>query len=77
VIGGAVGSRLRRSLTARSLPLSADVLGGAAVVLLIRFAPVVGGWVWTLVSVAAFGVGLMTVVIATEGGSLILREGAS
>lgn len=74
VIGGAVSCRLRRSVVPRSLPLSVDVLAGTAVILVLRFVPVVGGGLWSVISVAAFGVGIMALVIAGEEGSLILRE---
>jgi len=77
VIGGAVGSRLRRPVLPRSLPLSVDVLVGTALILVLRFAPVVGGALWSVVSVAAFGVGVMALIIAGEEGAVGLRTRTS
>lgn len=77
VIGGTVSTRLRRSLVPRSLPLSVDVLAGTAVILALRFLPVVGGALWSVVSVAAFGVGIMALIIAGEQGAVVLRTRTS
>jgi hypothetical protein len=76
VIGGALGTRLRRSLLPWTLPLSVDVFAGTAVVLVLRFVPLVGGVLWSVLSVAAFGIGVMALVIAGEEGALALGERA-
>jgi len=63
LIGATLGARLFAAL-GRVMPLSAQALVGVLLLLLVRFVPVIGGPVWTLVSVAAVGAGVLAAAAA-------------
>lgn len=69
LIGAALGGRLFFAL-GRILPMSAQVLAGVSILLVIRFVPMAGGVVWSLVSVAAVGAGVLAVSASGAGHPL-------
>jgi hypothetical protein len=70
VLGGLVGGRLLHRLTDRPVPVTMHVFLGVTLMLVARFVPVVGGIVWTGLTVAALGVALFTVALAPESGTV-------
>jgi hypothetical protein len=72
VAGGFVGSWLATRLLHRLTPLTLDVLSGLALLLALRFLPLAGGLLWTVLSVGAFGVGVIALAEAAEGTAVVL-----
>jgi len=68
VIGGGLGSIVLGRVVHRPLPLTFAVFAGVAVLLACRFVPVVGGLVWTLVSVAALGASVLAMAVEPDHG---------
>jgi hypothetical protein len=66
VLGAVVGSRLLHRVTSRSVPITAHVFIGVAVMLAARFLPFVGSVIWTCLTVAALGTALFTVALAPD-----------
>ena len=74
VLGGALGSRLTRTVRRRP-PLTAQVFTGVALLLLARLVPVVGEAAWTLVSVTALGAGVFVLALAPDSSAVHAAAG--
>jgi len=51
-----------RCVFERPMPLTLEVFTGVALLLLVRFVPLVGGVLWSVCSIAALGTGIIAVV---------------
>ncbi len=67
VIGGVLGTWLTARFTRRFMPMTLYVFLGVCGLLLVRFIPYIGGALWTMVSVAALGAGVFTLVLQPAG----------
>jgi hypothetical protein len=65
VIGGWLGGAILRRIHHRPMPLTLEVFVGVLAILVLRFLPVLGGPLWSLCSIAAFGAGIIALVTAT------------
>jgi hypothetical protein len=61
---GLGGLLMGRIASGRSLPITAVVFVGVTVMMMARFLPLVGGFVWTALTVVALGVGVFTFALA-------------
>ncbi len=62
VLGAHLGSSLFAKVSTIRLPLTVSVFIGVSLMVAVRFIPLVGGVIWTGLSVAALGAGLFVVV---------------
>jgi len=77
VIGGLIGGALLKRWLGRPLPLTAEVFAGVLVVLALRFLPAVGGMLWSIVSLASLGSGVICLATATPGREIAAGTPAS
>jgi hypothetical protein len=70
VLGAAIGASLLRRVTDRPLPVTADVFCGLALILLLRFLPIVGGVLWTGMGLIAVGAAVFTFALAPQQGAV-------
>jgi hypothetical protein len=70
VLGAALGGPLLRRLTSRPLPVTAEVFCGLALILALRFLPLVGDIVWTGMGLIALGAAVFTLALAPQSGSV-------
>jgi hypothetical protein len=66
VLGGALGGRVLGALRGRPSPLTVEVFLGVAALLMVRFLPVVGEALWTVVVVVALGAAVFTLALVPE-----------
>lgn len=59
VVGGFLGELVMRRWLRRPLPLTLEVFVGVAVMLAVRFLPLLGGLLWSLCSIVALGMGIV------------------
>lgn len=62
VVGAWVGGLTQIRWPGKGWPISADVFVGVSILLLVRLIPIVGGTLWSLVSVGVLGVGVFSVL---------------
>lgn len=62
VVGARIGGWVPARLTGQSRPISLDVFIGVAILLMVRLIPILGGTLWSLVSVVALGVGMFSIL---------------
>ncbi len=74
VLGGTVGRFLFRRVAGRTAPMPSQVFFGVLVLLVLRLVPVVGGLLWTVVSV--WGVGAGVTVLAMDPAGLLVSAGS-
>lgn len=59
VVGGLLGELVLRRWLRRPLPLTLEVFVGVAVLLAVRFLPLIGGLLWSVCSIVALGMGVV------------------
>jgi len=69
-IGGWLGLWITGRWFHRSPPMTAAVFLGVAMMLLVRGVPVVGGALWSIVSIVALGAGAFTLALSPQNGAL-------
>lgn len=70
LIGAILGGRIVPRLLHRPTPLSLDVFVGVGLLLAVRFLPIVGGSVWSVLAVVALGAGVLAAVLVPAGGTI-------
>jgi hypothetical protein len=70
VLGAALGGPLLRRLTSRPLPATVEVFCGLALILALRFLPLVGGVWWTGMGLVAVGAAVFTLALAPQSGAM-------
>jgi hypothetical protein len=67
VIGGFLGGVVLRLWFSHPLPLTVEVFAGVLGLLVARFIPGVGGFLWSLCSLAALGAGIVALAVPGRG----------